>query len=178
MNHNRKAKTPSDFVGPNVRRFRELRGYKSQRALVERLHELGATMTGWNQVKIHRLETGKTQRVTLEDLFELALALDVSPLQLIVPHGDAATIPHVTVGGSVDRSALDVKQWVRGVQPLLHSPDYRDRDEAVRGQHFYLKDSQPIAEWGLIAKTGNYASRVLDALAVFDEPQEEADDAE
>lgn len=177
MNKTLTAKTPSDFVGPNVRRFREQRGYRTQQALVDRLHELGATTTGWNQVKVHRLETGKTQRVTLEDLFEVAIALDVSPLQLIVPHGDEVATTKVLIGGKVDRWAHQVKQWVRGVEPLLSRVEYKTGEAAAAGRRFYLIDSQPLGEWHLIKKAGEYADKVRQSLELLapDDEEEPAD---
>jgi transcriptional regulator with XRE-family HTH domain len=167
-----KAKTPSDFVGPNVRRFRELRGWR-QRHLVERLEELGATTTGWSEVKVHRLETGKRQKVSLEDLFELAIALDVSPLQLIVPHGDEAAHTKVWIGGKVDRWSHQVKQWVRGVQPLLGRLDYKSDEAAATGHRFYLLDSQSLGEWDLIKRAGEYADQVRQSLELLGPRDEE-----
>lgn len=59
--------------------------------LADRLHELGMKHTGWSQTKIHKLEAGKLTRVLVDDVFELALALDISPLYLLTPlegHGE------------------------------------------------------------------------------------------
>ena len=170
MNKPLTVKTPSDFVGANVRHFRERHGWR-QRQLVERLHELGVTTTGWNQVKVHRLETGKTQRVTLEDLFELAL--DVSPLQLMVPHGDEAARVKVWIGGTVSRWPHEVKQWIRGVRPLLHRGDYRSDEEAEAGRRFYLIDSQPLSEWGLIKQAGAAAEDMRMLLGMLTPSEEE-----
>lgn len=174
----RTAKTPSDFVGPNVRRFRDRRGW-SQRDLVERLHELGVTTTGWTPVKVHRLETGKTQRVTLEDLCEVAMALDVSPLQLIVPHGGDVAYTMVWVGGKIETFSHLFKQWVRGVHPIVPSVEYASVEDALEGRRFYLIDSQSLGEWGLIKKAGEYADQVRQSLELLEpKDDEEAPDAE
>jgi hypothetical protein len=120
-------------------------------------------------VKLLRIESGQRQKIYLEDLAELALALDVSPLQLIVPHGDEAQQVHVTVGGEVDRTASDVKQWFRGVKPLLPRIQYPTDEDATSGHRFYLIDSQSLGEWGLIAESGKYASRIQRSLEVLEE---------
>jgi transcriptional regulator with XRE-family HTH domain len=160
-----------------VRRFREQRGYRTQQALVDRLHELGATTTGWNQVKVHRLETGKTQRVTLEDLCELAMALDVSPLQLMTPGPTEGKPTQVWIGGKTARWPWDFRQWVRGVKPILHRGQYRTDADAERGVRFYLVDSQPLSEWKLIADAGKLATRAQASLAFLEPETEETVDA-
>ena len=127
---------------------------------------------------MHRIETGKREKVTLEDLFELAAALDVSPLQLVVPHGDDAELKRVLVWvvGEHDFHADRVKQWVRGVQPLLLPSDYASHDEAAKAQRFYLADTQPRHAWALIAEADKFAGRIRNSLSLL-EP-EEADDGE
>jgi len=158
--------TPSSYVGPQVRHFRTRRGLKQQE-LADRLHALGMTATGWSQTKIHKLESGKLTRVLVDDVFELAAALDVSPLYLLTPMPpfDAAGDPlKVWIGGRIARWPRDVRQWIRGVRPLLGRLDYRDDDDARAGQRFYLLESQPLSEWQLIEKTGSYASRVVGSI--------------
>ena len=181
-----KARTLSDFVGPNVRHFRELHGWNRPQ-LVERLEQLGAaslagtgkTRTGrrWDQVKLLRIESGQRQKIYLEDLAELALALDVSPLELIVPRGDEAQHVHVTVGATIDRPARDVKQWVRGLRPVLGRLDYASDDDAIAGRLFYFVRSQPFGEFDLIRKASTAAARARGAL-VKPLLEDEEDDAE
>jgi transcriptional regulator with XRE-family HTH domain len=174
-----RAITPSGYVGANVRKFRTQRGWGQQK-LVDRLHELGVTETGWDQPKIHRLETGKRQKVSLEDVFELALALDVSPLHLMTPmqaHDEDGNSLEVWLGGDVSLLPHDARQWIRGVRPALPRVRYASKEEAEAGHRFYLVDSQPISEWSLIAASGKYASRVQKSLEVL-KPSEEDDDAE
>jgi transcriptional regulator with XRE-family HTH domain len=170
--------TPSSYVGPQVRAFRDRKGW-SQKDLADRLHELGMEQTGWSQTKIHKLEAGKLTRVLVDDVFELAAALDVSPLYLFTPlegfDSDENALK-VWIGGKLARWPREVRQWVRGVRPLLHPGDYRDDEEARRGQRFYLLDSQPLSEWNLIAESGSYASRVTGLVTgLVDEESEQAD---
>ncbi|MDP9308346.1 MAG: helix-turn-helix domain-containing protein [Actinomycetota bacterium] len=172
-----RAFTPSSYVGFQVRKLREQKGW-SQQKVVDRLHELGIERTGWNQTKIHKLEAGKLARVLVDDVFELALAFDVSPLYVLTPldpFDDEENALLVALGGKIARWPSEVRQWIRGVRPILNPGDYRDDEEARRGQRFYLLDSQPLSEWRLIAETGNYASRVQDFVTgLVDEESEQA----
>jgi transcriptional regulator with XRE-family HTH domain len=168
--------TPSSYVGPQVREFRQRRGW-SQQQLANRLRQLGAQQTGWSQTKIHKLESGKLTRVLVDDVFELALALDVSPLYLLTPQAsfDAdENALQVWLGGKISRWPRDVRQWIRGVKPVLHLGDYRSDEEAQIGHRFYLFESQSLGEWQLIRDCGEYAGRVMGSLAAVmpadDEP--------
>lgn len=170
--------TPSGYVGPQVLHFRKRRGW-TQKQLVDRLHELGIKQTGWNQTKVHKLETGKLKRVLVDDVFELALALDVSPLYLLTPlvgHDENENAFKVWLGGEIAQWPWVVRQWIRGVRPILGLVDYRDAEEARAGQRFYLLESQPLSEWSRIAESGNYAERVRGLVTdLVDEGDEAAD---
>jgi transcriptional regulator with XRE-family HTH domain len=168
--------TPSSYVGPQVRKWRDRRGW-SQQDLASRLVELGMTNTGWSQTKIHKLEAGKLTRVLVDDVFELAVALDVSPLYLLTPlegHDEEGNAFKVWLGGrgehkdedggrvtvSLSRWPREVRQWIRGVRPILSAGDYADDEAARSGQRFFLLESQPLSEWHLIAESARYAKRV------------------
>jgi transcriptional regulator with XRE-family HTH domain len=154
--------TPSNYVGRQVRRFRTKRGW-TQQALAHRLHELGAESTGWSQTKINKLERGKLTRVLVDDVFELALALDVSPLYLLTPlegFDEQDNALKVWLGGKVARWPREVRQWVRGVRPILGLGDYADDEAARSGQRFYLLESQPLSELRLIAEAGKEGDRI------------------
>jgi transcriptional regulator with XRE-family HTH domain len=158
--------TPGSYVGLQVHRFRRRKGW-SQQALVDRLRELGITTSGWDQTKVHKLETGKLKRVLVDDVFELAAALDVSPLYLMTPtqgFDDDDNALKVWIGGKLARWPRDVRQWVRGVRPLLGLGDYADDESASAGQRFYLFESQSLNEWALIRESGTQAGRVSGSL--------------
>jgi len=158
--------TPSSYVGLQVRKFRSKRGW-TQQALADRILELGADSTGWSQTKINKLERGRLTRVLVDDVFELALALDVSPLYLLTPlegFDEDGNAFKVWLGGKVDHWPRNVRQWVRGVRPILGLGDYRDDDAARSGQRFYLVESQPLSELQLIAESGNRARKVSELV--------------
>jgi transcriptional regulator with XRE-family HTH domain len=175
--------TPSSYVGPQVRKWRDRRGW-SQQDLANRLHELGAAQTGWSQTKVHKLEAGKLTRVLVDDVFELALALDVSPLYLLTPlegHDEQGNTFKVWLGGKVDAWPWVVRQWIRGVQPILSTSNYRNDEAARSGQRFYLLESQPLSEWVRIAETGKEARRIRGVVTALEsEPPgaPEGDDGE
>jgi transcriptional regulator with XRE-family HTH domain len=163
--------TPSSYVGPQVRHFRKQKSL-TQQGLVDRLHELGMKETGWNQPKVAKLESGKLTQVLVDDVFELAVALDVSPIYLMTPtrgdDGEGNTFK-VWLGGKISRWPHEARQWIRGVHPILHRLDYQTDEDAIRGQRFYLADSQSLGEWKRIADASEYAGRVsssIQALAI------------
>ena len=162
--------TPSSYVGRQVRRYRDKRGWSQQR-LADRLAELGAT--GWSQTKIHKIEHD-VQQVLVDDLFALAIALDVSPLYLLVPlegHDENDRAYKVALGGKVARWPRDVRQWIRGVRPILGSGDYRTDDDAAEGRRFYLLGSQPLSEWVLIADTAKHARKIRGVHVALEEAE-------
>jgi hypothetical protein len=68
----------------------------------------------------------------------------------------------------------EVRQWMRGVRPLLDRLAYRTDDEAQAGRRFYLLEAQPLGEWQLIREAGEYASQVRDSLALLSPSEEES----
>ena len=172
--------TPSSYVGPQVRLFRKRRGWTQQR-LVDRLHELGGRATGWSQTKLTRLETGKMTEILIDNVFELALALDVSPLYLLtpsIPHDEDEKALKVWLSPNVSRWPAEVRQWVRGINPLLALGDYKTNDEAEDGWRFYLAGSQTRAELGRIADAGKRADELqLSLTALRPTAEDDADRA-
>ena len=139
-------------------------------------HVPKATST-WNQAKVARLEAGKLQKVRVEEVFELALALDVSPLQLMAHgQGESGEQLRVFLAPTIVCWPSDVRQWIRGVKPLLGRRAYRDDEAAEAGRRFYLLESQSSAEWDLIAKGADYAKRMFGlAMGLWIEEQEEGE---
>jgi transcriptional regulator with XRE-family HTH domain len=173
--------TPSSYVGPQVRKWRDKKGW-SQQKLADRLGELG--IPRWSQTKIHKLEADKLAGVLVDDVFALAVALDVSPLYLLTPleghdeNGNAFKVwlgahgeHEDTAGGRVhvypSYEPWVVRQWVRGIRPILNLGDSRDDERARSGQRFYLLESQPFSEWTRIEECGKQARRIKGAAAAL-----------
>lgn len=100
----------SRHVVENIRRLREGKGWSYPR-LSEEMTRAGRPILSTG---LHRLENGK-RRIDVDDLTGLALALDVSPITLLMPftaRGTAELTPEVTA------DALDAWDWMRGLRPL------------------------------------------------------------
>lgn len=145
----------------------------------ERNPEVPKAGSHWTQAKISRLEDGKLQKVRLEDVFELALALDVSPLYLMAAGEDEDGSPlRVFLAPAIVRWPREVRQWIRGTKPLLGRLAYKnDADAAAAGRRVYLVDSQGLGEWQLIKDAAEYADRVHKSLRLLtlEDEEEQAD---
>jgi transcriptional regulator with XRE-family HTH domain len=201
--------TASSYVAAQVRNVRKRRRW-SQQQLSDRL---SALLTGpppeifeegdprrrqaetrrtlprkWTQTRIAKLERGALKCVSVDDVLELALALDVSPLVLMTPAlqpesdelGEKWTLLRPQTEdtfkvaiGNLSWGPRDVRQWIRGVRPLLNRLAYRTDDEAQAGMRFYLLESQPLGEWGLIREAGEYAVQVRESLAFLSPKEQE-----
>jgi transcriptional regulator with XRE-family HTH domain len=205
--------TPSSYVAAQVKNIRIRRRW-SQQKLADRLRELFSepppwvarlepndprahTPTAselptktWTQSRVAKLERGALKQITVDDLFELALALDVSPLYLLTPalepHEESereerwsllhpqkddvfkVALGHPLYAGTLSRSPHEVRQWIRGVKPLLPLGAYRTNEEAKVGHRFYLLDSQSLSEWDRIADCGRQAERIRGAAAALE----------
>lgn len=143
-----KTVTPSQVIGTQVRALRRKRDW-SQTMLAERLAELG--LPGWRQSKITRIERGQLARLPIEDVFELAAALDVSPLYLLAPASlwnEARTKPlDIRIGPRIVRKPQQVREWVEGHQALLYVGDYKTNAAASAGRRFFFFESRPLGDW-------------------------------
>ena len=105
----------------NIERLRTALGL-SQRALAERLTELGRPMLTAAISKIERSE----RRMDVDDLAVFAAALGVAPATLLLPPVADETTVRVTGGGTV--TAAHAWDWADGVRPLIPLPEDRDDD--------------------------------------------------
>lgn len=79
---------------------------------------------------LRRIERRERQ-VSVADLLALALALDVAPVDLIVP----ATAEHVAVTATVNMRAAVAREWIRGEHaPVEAAPDAPDDPFLTSGQ--------------------------------------------
>jgi transcriptional regulator with XRE-family HTH domain len=113
--------TAGEAFAARVKQVRERKGWK-QHDLSRRLGELGYPM---DRVTLSKIERGglRTRNVKLEEVLAIALALEVSPVFLIVPYEQEARLqvaPNVRPStGAVARG------WVEGRWTLTQEEDQR-----------------------------------------------------
>jgi transcriptional regulator with XRE-family HTH domain len=120
--------TPGEVFARRIREVRSRRGL-SQQTVVERLRALG--IEKMDQTIVSRIESG-ARRVTLDEALALALALDVSPVSLYLPHGEEERV-RLTPGRVED--AETAWAWATAREPLpdMHAETfYAERSEAAR----------------------------------------------
>lgn len=116
-------------IGTNLthtlRRLREARrlGYAE---LSRQLSEMGREIP---PLGLRRIETG-VRRVDVDDLVALALALEVSPLALLLPTQPSAVVPQ-----GDQYTASRIWDWARGRRPLSPSDPFT-----------FIRDSNPL-DW-------------------------------
>jgi transcriptional regulator with XRE-family HTH domain len=129
--HDVESLAPSRIIGRRVREQREGRGW-SQDRLARDLAELGVHIGQTGVARLEKAGPG-ARRVTQEDLYALALVLDVPPLWLQLPSEDER-VEIVHVGGERGQEELDfpygpepgrvkVRRYRRGGGPLVEGRD-------------------------------------------------------
>nr|WTB30646.1 helix-turn-helix domain-containing protein [Streptomyces sp. NBC_00830] len=108
----------------NIERLRTALGL-SQRALAERLTELGRPML---TAAISRIERSE-RRIDVDDLAVFAAALGVSPATLLLPPVADETTVHVTGAGTV--TTAHAWDWADGTSPLIPLPEDLDEDRGL-----------------------------------------------
>lgn len=110
MSHSANPIGPVATIAQRVKELRGRRGWTAAQ-LGKALDKHGIR---WDRFTVANLENGKRQNVTVQELFALALALDVSPTSLIVPLDDR---PYQVTPTRTEHSDM-VRAWVRGEEPL------------------------------------------------------------
>lgn len=128
------APTATETVAARVKELRQRRGFSAQK-LAERCAANGGEHL--DRSIIANLENGRRSGISIDEVYVLALALDVSPLHLFVPVED---VP-VRVGRWTTSSG-PVREWVRGTYPLP-SQDSR-----------IFRTEVPDPEWSTFETTG------------------------
>lgn len=99
-------------------RVKELRGAArlSGADMAAAMHEQGI---GWNRTTVAKLETGRRESVTVQELLALAVALNVPPVWLLAD----PTSPHpVHIADGVDLDPWSAIMWMVGAQALTDPP--------------------------------------------------------
>lgn len=115
-------------LGANVRRIRDIRSM-TVRDLSARLRPLGFSLSPSGVSEIENA----TRKVSVEELLTLAIALNTSVIDLILPAADE----NLTIAKDVElNSATSLYWWLRGDGPWPDDPDlWEDFAKAARDGH-------------------------------------------
>ncbi|MBB2900496.1 transcriptional regulator with XRE-family HTH domain [Kineococcus radiotolerans] len=121
------------LVGENVRLYRKARG-ADLKPLSEAMKNLGRPMP---VSSLSKLENGERKDFTLEDVMALALALNVSPVWLLMGYGSEVSVEVLPNMAFPDQWLRD---WWSGGAPMVPNPP-ANRDtspqDGERGQDHY-----------------------------------------
>ncbi len=92
----------------------------------------------WNRTTVAKLETGRRESVTVQELFALALVLDVPPVWLLVDPEVGRAVP---IAEGVEADPWTSLMWLTGWQPLEGSGE-----GAWAGAHNALYQLHTLAE--------------------------------
>jgi transcriptional regulator with XRE-family HTH domain len=111
------ALDPQEVIGDRVRKIREARGMTRDK-LAATLQDMGID---WTRLTVNRLEIGRRDNITVKELLALCLALDVAPVDLLVP-------AHLSdrgyrVAPKLTARAENVREWLRGEDLVFAGPD-------------------------------------------------------
>jgi transcriptional regulator with XRE-family HTH domain len=112
---------PTSTIARRVRELRKRLGLTAE-DLSERMRETGVP---FDKTVLANLETGRRRYITVQELLALALVLDVSPVDLLVP-SDTASYPNVppedevpyAVTPAVEAPRYMVRNFMAGEYPL------------------------------------------------------------
>lgn len=115
------VRDPSYTVAKRIREVRKHRGWSAQR-LAEECARAGLPQL--NRGVIANIESGRRkQGITLEEMFTLALVLNVAPVHLLV---DTSDDPSATVAvGTLAVGPALARAWIAGRMPIPHFVDPR-----------------------------------------------------
>jgi len=108
------ARSPSVVFGGNLKRIREIRGL-TQVQLSERLEQLGAPLHHTAIARTEKAGRKGGRAPSLDEVFALAVVLNVSPTALLLPAGGGTSDLRI---GNRQISAEWADLWLRGGEPL------------------------------------------------------------
>jgi transcriptional regulator with XRE-family HTH domain len=129
----------TSFVGANVRRIRDQRGW-TLAELAGRLSELGITI---HVSGLSNVESGR-RRITVEEMLAIAFALDVSPAALVLGEGE----PLVVAPGVQLQGMASIQRWFAGLGPLeTHWSEDGDKKVTVDGRVISVEEAEELRAW-------------------------------
>lgn len=121
MSHSEDPVGPVATIAQRVKELRGRRGWSAAQ-LGEALHKHGVR---WDRFAVASLENGKRQNVTVQELYALSIALNVAPVNMLVPLDDRPC----RVTPTRTEPANAVRAWIRGQQPLPGTDERTFRTE-------------------------------------------------
>ena len=103
------SKRPSQIAAQRIKELRNHHNW-SQRQLADRITELGSPI---DRVAIAELEGGD-RRLQLDEMFVFAFALDITPINLVLPIEDE----DVQITARTTPATATLRRWFVGEQPL------------------------------------------------------------
>ncbi|BBX69740.1 XRE family transcriptional regulator [Mycolicibacterium psychrotolerans] len=114
----RRLNATGETVQANIRRIRDDVLRIPVTELSRRLEELGRPIP---PLGLRRIEDG-TRRVDVDDLVSIAVALEVSPITLLIPDSEDRGEQVVVTGGG-EHTSEEVWKWLRAERPLADVGD-------------------------------------------------------
>jgi transcriptional regulator with XRE-family HTH domain len=111
----------TEVIAGRVRGLRTAAGW-SGAALAERLNERGIP---WNRTTVAKLETGRRESITVQELLALAVVLEVPPVWLLTDPSAERAVP---IAEGIELDPWAALLWLIGKQPLKKRPG-RNWDE-------------------------------------------------
>jgi transcriptional regulator with XRE-family HTH domain len=145
----------SERVAANITRLRKSQSL-TMRGLCDRMRDVGRPIL---PPGLNKMEHGG-RRVDVDDLVALALALDVSPAQLLL--APVARDDELELTPGVKATGGQAWRWARGEVPF--PPQSDDAEGMLRGLRFYVEnrpdDTLSAEAWAQAVATGGEPGRV------------------
>lgn len=134
------AATPTQVIAKRVRELRTDRKWTAQQ-LAEKVTTTGVV---WNRGTIAKLENGRRDAVSVEELFALAWAFGVPPIVLVLPDDPGAPYQLTPV---VTTSAKGVFGWMTGAFPPVDAEQDEATARYTSSMPTYMRPSERVWDW-------------------------------
>lgn len=108
--------SPHEVIASRVRELRKKHGWSAERLAAE-MDRVGIP---WTRIVVAKLETGRRETVTVQELLALSYVLDIGVLNLLVPTEDEQGGKPLAYWAVPRHGPLvpSVRAWIRGEAPL------------------------------------------------------------
>jgi transcriptional regulator with XRE-family HTH domain len=148
--------SPSIHIAHRVRALRDAEGISAAGVAKEVSTDHGLAMT---RDTLANIEIHRRGNVTVEELFALALVLNVSPTNLLLPDDPEE---EVAVSGGVTATAWWVREWIYGREAL---PARNDTESFMRAAPAAERERYRNARHPLVVALGVLQGAVFEALS-------------